>query len=133
MTAGSITESAPRCTSAAPGSSDFWLPTSDSNRGTPGTHRAVDRGQRSNHAEAELAAGDRRAAAVHGVDEVGALVLERLARLDLRADDVAVADQQLELAVRVGDRLAHRDAALEHAHALDVVQIVEHHAPAAAD
>src|SRR5262249_29787251 len=97
------------------------------------SHRGLDCDECFDHAEAEARGRQRRAARADRRHEIQALVLERLARLDFRADDVAVADEQLELAVRIGNRVAHRDAALEDAHALHVVQIVEYHAPPAAD
>ena len=66
------------------------------------------------------------------LDEIRALVLQRLTRLDLRADDVAVAHQQLEFAVRFGHRLTHGYSSLVDAHAFGIVEIVEHDAAVAA-
>src|SRR6266850_431096 len=124
-TPGSTMAPAPRCTSAAPGRSHF-------NGRSSRAHRRLDRHESPDDAEAEARLRERRPAAHDRLDEFLALVLQRLARLDLRADDVAVADEQPEFAVRIGDRLADRDAALEDADALDVVQVVEHDAAPAA-
>src|SRR5436190_18895641 len=152
ITPGSIEAPGPRSTSANPGSSERRLVTSSImlntvehwNTAHPGTrsshvhhlaagaHRRLDGRQRPDHGQTELPARDGRSPGGNRVHEFLSLVLERLARFHFRADDVAVADEQLELAVRVGHRLAHRDAALEHAHALGVVQVVEDEAAPAA-
>src|SRR5689334_5140959 len=102
-TPGSTTDPAPSRTSTAPGRSHF-------NGGSFRAHRFFDRDERLHDAEPEAGGGERRPSARHGVDELRALILQRLAGLDLRADDVAVADEQFELAVGVGDRAADRDA-----------------------
>src|SRR5712672_784406 len=86
-TPGSIEAFGPRWTSTAPGISHF-------NGGSARSHRRLDRDQGTDHAGAEASVGERRTPGEDRIHEIGALVLERLARLDLRADDVAVADQQ---------------------------------------
>src|SRR5258708_23722358 len=86
-TPGSMTAPAPRRTSAAPGRSHF-------NGGSSRSHRRLDGDERPHHAEAEACLRERRPSGHDGLDEFVALVLQRLARLDLRADDVAVPDQQ---------------------------------------
>src|SRR5262245_45447440 len=100
-------ESGPSSTSTDPGTSDFRVRPSDFNSGSVRAHRRLDGGEGANDAEAELAARQRRLAAADRLHEIGALVLQRLAGLHLRAHDIAVADEQLELAVRVGDGVAH--------------------------
>src|SRR5213592_988976 len=149
ITPGSIDAPGPRSTSANPARSGRSLVTSSimlnigilDTRGTrsshvhhcaAGAHRRLDGRQRPDHGQTELPARDGRTPRGNRVNEFLALVLERLAPFHSRADDVAVADEQLELAVRVGHRLAHRDAALEHAYALGVVQVVEDEAAPAA-
>src|SRR4051794_33720752 len=125
-TPGSMLAPAPSRTSTAPGTSHF-------NGLSFRAHRCGDGHQRANDADSEASLRKRRLSGDDRVHEVGALVLQGLARLHLRADDVAVADQQLELAERVGDRLGRGHTALEHADAFDIVQVVEYHAAAAAD
>src|SRR5712671_327362 len=94
-TPGSTMAQAPRRTSAAPGRSHL-------NGGSSRSHRRLDGGERPDDAEAKAALRERRPAAHDRLDECLALVLQRLARRDFRADDVAVANEQLELAVRIG-------------------------------
>src|SRR5262249_8045147 len=125
-TPGSIAAPAPMWTSTAPGTPHL-------NSGTSGGDRRLARGEGARDADAEARGDRRRPAGEQGIQEVAALVLQRLARFDLRTDDVAVTHEQLELAVRVRNRLADRDAALEHPHPFGVVQIVEDDAPPAAD
>ena len=96
-------------------------------------HRCVDRHQRSNHAGSEAPSGHGRRSREYRVDEICALVLERLARVDFRADDIAISNEQLELPERIGNGLAHRHAALEDPDPLDVVEVVEDDATAAAN
>src|SRR3954449_12348180 len=122
-----MTDPAPSRTSTAPGRSHF-------NGGAFRAHGFFDRDQRLDDAQAEERGSERRASGHDRVDELGALVLQRLAGLDLPAEDVAGADEQLDLAVAVGrDGAADRDAALEHPNALAVVEVVEHDAAPAAD
>src|SRR5262245_15522743 len=104
----------------------------DLDRRPPRPHRRLDGGQGANDATPEHSARERYAVRVDRVDELQALVLERLAWLDLGADDVAVAYEQLELAVGFRDGVAGRDAALVVPDPLDVVEVVEDHAAAAA-
>src|SRR5215468_6381766 len=125
-TPGSTIDPAPSRTSAAPGRSHF-------NGCASRSHGRLDGHEGPDDADAEARVRQRRGPGSNRRDEFQALVLQRLARLHLRADDVAVADEQLELAERFGDRLADRYAALEDAHALHVVQVVEDDAAAAAD
>src|SRR5437773_8894790 len=94
--------------------------------------RAIDGLQHPHHAFAVTPARDRPDARSNAVDEVPALILQRLAGFELRAHDVAVADLQAMLAVgeRFGGGL---DPLFKHTHLLDAVEIVEHHAAIAAD
>src|SRR4029077_7329764 len=110
---GSIPAFAPGWTPTAPGTSHL-------NGCSPRSHRRLERDQGPHHAGAEAPGGERRPSAADRGHEIGALVIERLARRPPPADEVAVAHQQLELAIRIGDRLAGRDAAFEHPDALDV-------------
>src|SRR5262252_2117456 len=58
--------------------------------GAPRLHRRLDRDQRFDHAETEAGGRQRRPARPDRRHEFRALVLQRFARLDSRADDVAV-------------------------------------------
>src|ERR671925_597650 len=85
------------------------------------------------HVSALWPSGERAAALRHALQEVAALILERLAYLDPGTDDVAVAQAELVLAV-AGGHLHHRcDALLVDPHRLHRVQVVEGDPLVAAD
>src|SRR5437588_12650716 len=88
-------------------------------------HRRFDGDQRTHDAAREMTVGQRCAPVGDRRDEFHALVLQRLARLDLRAHDIAVAHEQLELAEGVRDRLLGGNAALEEAYTFAVIEVVE--------
>src|SRR5438045_2634908 len=106
ITPSSMSASGPSWTSAG-------LLILDRDGGATGLHRRLDRHQRSHDATRELAARERRTAGGHCADKFQALVLQRLARFDFRAHDIAIAHQKLELPIGVRDRLLGRDAPLE--------------------
>src|SRR5258706_4548483 len=126
MTPGSMFASGPRRTSTQP-------VTSHLDCRAAGAHRRLDCHQGADDAAAERPAGQRDAALLDRLDELQTLILERFARLDLGTDDVAVAHEQFELAVGFRNPVACRNAPLEVADPLDIVEIVEHHPPAAAN
>src|SRR5439155_18590461 len=95
--------------------------------------RVLDRDHDFHDVEAGAAAGERLPARHDALDEVLALVPEGLGRLDLRAEDVAVAQLELELAEAVHVATDRRPL-LEDPDLLEVVHVVEHDAlPAAHD
>src|SRR5258708_18416687 len=98
-TPGSMFESSPSRTSTQPVTSHL-----DGRAARP--HRRLDGHQHTYDAAPEVPAGQRDAAGLDGVHEFHALVLQRFARLDLRAHDVAVAHEQLELAIGFRDPIA---------------------------
>src|ERR1700687_2761373 len=125
MTPGSMFESGPRRTSTHP-------VTSHLGGGALRAHRRLDGGQRADHAPPAGAARQRDPACVDGLDELQALVLQRLARLDFRAHDVAIPHEQLELTIRFRHSIARGDAPFEVPDPLEVVEVVEDDPPAAA-
>src|SRR5437016_11240162 len=79
------------------------------------------------------AAANRALPRPHALQEMAALVLEWLYRFDARADDVAVANLEAELAI-VERLLLHKAyALLEHSHLLEPVKVIEDDAPVALD
>src|ERR1039458_7029357 len=66
-----------------------------------------------------------------GGNEVLTLVLKRFSGVDFRAQDVTIADQKLELAVRFRDGGSHRHSLLKNSDSLHGVEIVKNHSSTA--